>query len=251
MNNSTNFLMMLENSLDLLTDQEKKIAGYLLVNSKNIAHLSSQSLADKCFVSRPTLSRFIKKLGLSTYAELKFLLKDTALRREQEHFSAVIQEYHDYIDQIFQNQSMDRLAEVIMNADTIFLYGTGNEQKLEVEFMRHLFSDLGLKVVVFFDRGEYDYVKEHFKATDILFTVSYKGENKSCISMIMEAQAKSVATVALTRTSQNTLIGLADYQLFVPTDSLEVNTRRTYEIAITFYFIIEQLYLACKKFGGE
>lgn len=244
--------IVLEEVMSNFTEQERKIYQYIMGHSAEVSRLTSQELANRCFVSRPTISRFIKKLGLESYAELKFLLKNKPLKqRTTSDFSSVLEQYHHYINQVFSHSIFSRLAQVLVGVEVLYLYGTGNEQKLEVEFMRHLFAKLGMKIIVFFDKGEYDYIKAHLTQGDALIVVSYKGENQNCLSMVLDAQSHGVSTIALTRTSQNSLARLADYQLFVPTDSLQVNTERTYEISTTFYFMIEELYLACVRLVKE
>lgn len=47
------------------------IASTVLKLGPDLEHTSSKQLADKCHVSEPTISRFVKKLGFSNYSNLK------------------------------------------------------------------------------------------------------------------------------------------------------------------------------------
>lgn len=241
-----NFEGLLKDKASELTKQDDKIAQFILDHPNQVSQMSSQELADACYVSRPTVSRFVKRLGLEGYASLKYLLKTKSeTEKGYSPFSAVLEQYQQYVNQVFYQKSANHLVHLILNAEVIYLYGTGNEQKLSVDFMRELLAELGKKVIVFFDKGEYSYVKTHFQKGDLLILVSYKGVDESCLLINTQAQEAGVKTLALTRTSQNPLAMASTYRLFVPTDSIMVNTERTYEVSTTFYLMIEQIYLSC------
>lgn len=50
---------------------ERVLANNLLANFSNIPNISIERLADLCYVSQPTLTRFIKKLGYKNYNQFK------------------------------------------------------------------------------------------------------------------------------------------------------------------------------------
>lgn len=68
-----------ENVLHVLTDNlntsekqsEREIAKALLVNFNSISELSIEKLAERCYISQPTLTRYIKRLGYTNYNEFK------------------------------------------------------------------------------------------------------------------------------------------------------------------------------------
>lgn len=52
-----------------LTNSEKEIARYLLNQNLDLATLSAQKLGELTFTSKPTVLRFIKKLGYKKFNE--------------------------------------------------------------------------------------------------------------------------------------------------------------------------------------
>lgn len=227
-----------------LSEQDLAIITYLENHQQEVAEMTSQGLADACFVSRSSISRLLKKLEIDTFAELKFLLaqKETTEPLNQTDFSRVLNRYHRYIDQIFEKQDLHQLVKLLTKTNRLYVYGTGNAQKMEVESLRHLFTSVGKEVIVFFDQGEYDYVKTNFTSNDLVLLLSYKGESKEAITILKDLKYYSAKTMVMTQTSNNSMAKLADYQLYVPTESIKTPTKRTYEISTTFYFIIDQLF---------
>ncbi|CAM4136664.1 RpiR family transcriptional regulator [Streptococcus penaeicida] len=227
-----------------LTDQDLMIISFIENNRKTIPNMTSQELADRCFVSRSSISRLLRKLEIDSFAELKFLLsqKEKVNQTEETDFNRLLKRYHRYIDQIFEKQDLHQLVTLLAQTDKLFVYGTGNAQKMEVESLRQLFSSVGKEVIVFFDKGEYDYVKANFSQNDLILLLSFKGESAEALAILQDLQYLPIKSLVMTQTSNNSMAKLADYQLYVPTESIKTPTKRTYEISTTFYFIIDQLF---------
>lgn len=242
-------LTLIDQHYHELTGQERQMVTDLRQVELTWDSLTSNELAKKLYVSRASIFRMLKKLEIESFAELKYLIqqeKQSVLNLEQgTEFSQIVMAYHTYIDQVFTKNTLRKVADLIQHSEVLYLYGTGNEQKLEVEALRHLLTSLGKRFVVFFDHGEYDYVKENILPSDLLIMFSYKGENHEAIKILQDAQLRGSQSLVFTRTSQNTMAQLADHQLYVPTESIETPTRLTYEISTTFYFIIDQLFFEC------
>lgn len=236
-----------------LSKQDMAILTYLEKHKASLSQLTMADIATACFVSRSSISRLLKKLELDTFAEMKYLIQQEETRslNLQTDFNQVVQRYHTYIDQIFEKQDLSQVVSLLVNTDTLYLYGTGNAQKLEVESFRQLMTSVGKKVVIFFDKGEYDYLKENFTNQDLLLLLSYKGEATEAISILKDAKLREITSLVMTQTSHNTMAKLADFQLYVPTESIKTPTRLTYEVSTTFYFIIDQLFFDyCQAMGG-
>ncbi|MDG3142649.1 MurR/RpiR family transcriptional regulator [Streptococcus suis] len=237
-----------------LTRQDSTIVAYLDQHLEEIQHMTSQDLAEACFVSRSSISRLLKKLDIANFAALKFLLREAAAKPipARSDFSSLVANYHCcYIDQIFEKQDLSLYVQLLQETGVLYLYGTGNAQKMEVESLRHLLTSVGKKVVVFFDQGEFDYLKPLFRPNDLLLLLSYKGESSEAISILKDSHSSILKTMVMTQTSNNSMAKLADYQLYVPTESIVTPTRRTYEVSTTFYMIIDQLFYDYRQATGD
>ena len=60
---------------DKLTENDIHIWQYIATHRKECEDLSIDELASRCYVSRTTVMRFAKRIGLHGYAELKLYLK--------------------------------------------------------------------------------------------------------------------------------------------------------------------------------
>lgn len=89
---------LINKNFDNLNKSEKNIADFILNNKIECINYSSQELSDKCFVSRATLLRFCKKIGLMSFSDLKYLLKDNDF--ENYNDIDIYDTYHIMIDEL-------------------------------------------------------------------------------------------------------------------------------------------------------
>lgn len=248
-----NFTEITNKYYNRLTSQDFVIVKYIRAHLEKVIDMTSEELADNSYVSRSSVFRFIKRLNLSSFSELKLLIKNEVSIEEdkQSNYQVVLQKYHNYIDAALRHNNVSDIAKEIAKCNVLYIYGTGNEQKLQADIVQSSLSSLGIKVVILFDQGEYNYFKSMFTAKDMLMLISYKGENEEAINILKDSQLHNIYTIAVTRTSMNSMAQLADYQLLVPTESISTPTHLTYEINTTFYLMFDQLFFGIYRIKNE
>lgn len=111
------------------------IAKYLISHVDDVNHITTQSIAEDCHVSKATISRFCRNIGLEDFMELKMLLRAYYPDLEKKfYFERNTQNYvEDYIQNIenkihtFQQQIdrnvLDSLIDDIYHYETVILMG--------------------------------------------------------------------------------------------------------------------------------
>lgn len=85
--------MLLSHLLEIINgnnflDSNYTIARFLVENYTQIEKITIQALADGCFLSVPTIKKFLNSLGISTFHELKGQIQgDLLVRKQQIHDS--------------------------------------------------------------------------------------------------------------------------------------------------------------------
>lgn len=204
----------------------------------------SGELANAVYVSRSSIFRLLNRMNLSSDAELKLLIKNELAQRIDVYsdYQTIFKKYYNYIDASFKQTYLTQVAQKIIVCDVLYVYGTGNEQKLQADIIQTSLSSIGINTVIIFDEGEYNYLKNLFTNSDVLLLISYKGENEEALRILHDAQMHSVHTIAVTKTSMNSMVRLADDQVLVLTESISTPTQLTYEINTTFYLMFDQLF---------
>src|SRR5699024_10122144 len=114
------------------TDSDFHIWNYISHNLIECENLSINDLAKKTNVSRTSVLRFSKKIGLKGYSELKFIIASYNKQQSKKNikktlFSEVHNSYNHYIEYLHQI-SIEQILELIYSSKTVYIYSTGAEQ---------------------------------------------------------------------------------------------------------------------------
>ena len=159
-----------------LTANERELVSHILQEKQQVRGMNSTQLAQHLHVSRTTLVRFWKKLGVQSYAEFRLLLQQD--QRELDapgvELGAIVRMYHAMIDEL-PKLPYGRVCCLLRAAPTIYIYGTGNEQKAIAEEFKRIFLLLGKCCVDLFDLGEVESARRRFGPEDVFVAISLSG----------------------------------------------------------------------------
>lgn len=234
---------------DDLNKNEKMISQMILADRQRFLNYSSQSFADNCHISRATLLRFCRKIGLTSFSDLKLLMKEETIPVQQEE--NIYDIYHALIEEL-RKFSYRSICEKIYHAKTIYIYGTGNEQKTLAEECKRIFLTVGKCVIDLFDDGEVAFMKHAFQKDDMFIIISLSGETKEGIRILEHIASTHIPCVSITRLANNTISSLCDMNLYVATKVLD---HQDYELVSAFYVLLDLLFINyldyCKEIDHE
>lgn len=231
-----------------LKENDLFIWKYIQNNREACLDLSVDELAKHCNVSRTTILRFVKKISLQNYADLKLYLKMYCQEKESQYYqyslSKVCDSYHAIINHVKQ-RDYKSIFEKIYTADRIFVYGTGNAQKSEARELKRIFLALGKCIYDLYDEGEVGLLLNTFTKNDLFFIISLSGETEEAIDICRKIKLKDVTAVSITRLKNNRLAGICDDNLYVATNFIE---GLNYEITTLFYILFDILLIKYMEF---
>ena len=239
------FEMLVNQYYESLSSTERHIAHFIIEHKSTIDTYSSEDLAKACLVTRPTILRTLKKLGIATYSELKFLLKQHKTHEVVDiELDDISNHYHQMIEDIFSKE-YHSICKLLLNAKQIYIYGTGNEQKSIVEEFKRMMLSLGMMVMDFYDQGEVEFQLSHFSEEDVFILVSLSGESTKALDIIKKIKPTDIKLLSLTKLKNNTMSLLCDYNLYVGTKRIPIKQKDGYEIVTSFYVLLDALYIHC------
>lgn len=233
---------LVNDKYDFLTANDREMLTAIFRDKQAVKEMNSTQLASFLHVSRTTLVRLIKKLEIDSYKEFKLLLS-----RKEEEYAAylydlkdIVKEYHIMVDEL-KKHDYEKICEIIYKTDTIYLYGTGNEQKTIAEEFMRIFLTLGKFCVNLFDLGEVCLARERFGDNDLFLAISLSGENQDAIEVVRTVQETGIRTMALTRWANNTLARIVQENLYVGTKTVRHTSGQSYEMVAAFYILLDIL----------
>ena len=235
-----------------LNSNDKAVLQQILMFQMEYQNLSCEQIAGACHISRATLLRLCRKIGLSSFSDLKYLLKENQMKNVREQtrdFHSVCENYHLLIDELTKIDFRE-VCERIAQAETIYIYGTGNEQKSLAEEFKRIFLSVGKCVIDVFDYGEAALIKEVFEPEDLFLIISLSGETKEGIRIIQMLK-EQIHTLSLTRLANNTISSLCEHRLYVATQTLDQIQYDSYELVGVFYALLDLLFANYLEYTGR
>lgn len=229
-----------------LTANERELVSRILQDKQSIRGMNSTQLAQHLNISRTTLIRFWKKLGVQSYAEFQLLLaqEERAPQNRIAELQQIVRIYHAMIDEL-PALPYDRVCRLLRSAPTLYIYGTGNEQKAIAEEFKRLFLLLGKCCVDLFDLGEVEAARPRFRSEDVFVAISLSGEGADALRVMRCVQAAEIHTLSLTRWASNSLARMCQESLYVGTKTVQQTGRSSYEMVAAFYLLLDILLIRC------
>lgn len=234
---------LINQKYDLLTLNDREMLSVILKNRTLVREMNSTQLSAYLHVSRTTLVRMMKKLDIDTYREFKVLLdrkKEEALSAESFDLQDITDEYHMMIEELKKN-TYEKICERIFSAGTIYMYGSGNEQKTIAEEFKRIFMTFGKCCVDLFDLGEAEFAVDRVKESDLFLVISLSGENQEAMNVAKTVQNSGGWVISLTRWQNNSLARLCQENLYVGTKTVSQSSGHSYEMVATFYILLDIL----------
>ena len=263
-------LMLLEKLKDEagFTNHEKEAARYILANLDKVPGMTSGELARAAFTSKATVVRLSQKLGLTGYQEFRLKLVEEMnqknrlaqmLESEPIHgkssYTDIINTLPGLYDKAVTNtrlaldkNRMNRINNVLQNADCIDIYGAGISYIL-AQSAAFKFATLGIEC------SAYESINGHYLAArknkkTIAFLVSFTGANRMMIraaKYLREATNNYIVGVVgphngVIRKQCHEIVEIPNRDSLVSLDVITSFSAATYVMDIFFTLLLSRRY---------
>ena len=162
-----------------LTDTEKAVISFLNSNVDKISTMSISDVAEQTFSSPATVSRTIKKCGISGFAELRYLIsKESKEERDDvsvnEIFNKSMLEVSNTIDHLSIETILAAVKE-IRSANRVYLLSRGLSELVAKEFALKL-QLIGVNVFEDSDPLIMQEITSHVKKKELVIIYSLSGK---------------------------------------------------------------------------
>ncbi len=241
-----NFLDALSNKREALSPSERRVADHVLAHPEAVIRMSIATLAEAVGVSQPTVLRFVRAVGLSSYPELKLqtgqsLASGTPYVHSDVVYGDSIQSVSDKIidsstytltvlrrsiDQEALALAIDTLAE----APRIDCYGTGAARILALEAQQKLMR-FGIPVVAYDDTHIQRLAAATLRPGDVALCFSHTGMVRDTVTMAHKARQCGAKVISVTK-ANTALAEAADIVLAIDThENTEIYAPMTSRVA--------------------
>ena len=229
----------------LLSEDQKRIADYILSHKLDAVTLTINALAAKCGLSETTVIRFINKLDYSSYQifRVEMAKEVSVLAAASDGVPLKIEDgYQDItsadsiddikrkviysaanairdIDTLVDSGSLERAADRLATAERIMFYGAGGSASIAMD-AHHKFLRLGL-TSIWEANSHFAIIRcAHLTDKDAIVLFSHTGESRETLECAANAAASGCRIVGVTSYPNSSLAKASDPTLFSSTNDL-------------------------------
>lgn len=208
-----NTLENIQNSMDLLSKSERKVAEVILASPQTAIHSSIATLAKMANVSEPTVNRFCRRLETKGFPDFKLHLAQSLangtpyVNRNVEEDDSVAA----YTGKIFESTmaSLDRVknnldiaainraVDLLTQAKKISFFGLGSSAAVAHDAMNKFFR-FNIPVIYFDDIVMQRMSCMNSSEGDVVVLISHTGRTKSLVELAQLARENDAAVIAIT-----------------------------------------------------
>ena len=193
---------IIESNYNKLTPAEKTIADFFIHNQEKV-DFSSRHIAELLYTSKPTLSRFAKKIGYHGYQEFIYQYENIFVEKKENitgNTRMVLNAYQEMLNKTYNlvdEAQIGRIVGYLNKAERVLVCGCGSSglsaNEMEIRFMR-----IGIDVDSLTDSDMMKMSSVFQDRRRLVFGFSISGEREEVTYLLREAYKKGAKTVLFT-----------------------------------------------------
>lgn len=219
------------------------IWNYIMKNKKECSRLSIDVLANRCSVSRTTISRFVKKLGYKGYSEFKVVIgweDDDSSQMDEEAFEIACESIIKYVENQ-KNKDYGIVNRYLYEAKRIFVYGSGDIQNAVAKQIKRMFLSCQ-EIIYDFGGTTFDEAIFHLiSSEDVIVIISLSGNSEETLHIARQLKLNGIKIISITEFKDNRLTQLADESIYISATQLQLLTYHPQFKTTMLYFVLAEL----------
>jgi DNA-binding MurR/RpiR family transcriptional regulator len=240
MSDKTSLLLNIRSALPYLNPALRRIAAYIVNNPGELRLLTINELAKKCKVSESTITRFVKKIELNSFQELKIsIVEELSLTHSKNDdadkkfiYEGIIRSdtTKDIIDKIILGSiktiedtkkkinlvEIEKAVSAIDKSDLLIFYCAGSSC-IAAENARLRFNRIGKRCIIYNDNVEQAISASLLSKKNTVFGISNSGRTISTVNALKMAKMNGAKTVCITTFEKSPIVQYSDIKLFTYT----------------------------------
>ncbi|OCA87917.1 transcriptional regulator [Bacillus sp. FJAT-27225] len=222
---------LIRSRYNAFTNTEKKVADYIIENTKDVLYMSITDLADACNVGESSVFRFCKTMNLKGYQEFKIVLAHSVSSQDEgtpqlsseitmndtigDLSSKILRTTVNALTQTrnLLNESGISLAiDYMIAANRIHFFGVGASLMTAME-AKNKFIRITNKTECSLDTHLQVMSAALMSENDVAVLISYSGSTKDTIDVAKVVKERGAKIISITRFAKSPLTNYADITL--------------------------------------
>lgn len=236
-----NLELLVREKHDQLNENDLQIWNYITQHEKECCDIRIEQLAEICHVSRTSILRFTKKISLSGFTELKFMLKQNV--ENQHQLSGIdideMSNIHNQSVSIIKEYDFTKACEILSSANHVFAYGIGELFSGAMQMMKSNFFLMNCMINPIQGIGEMKFVVNHICEADVVILFTMSGRNQTMIEFVKQLKEKSCKVITICGNRYGDIKEYSDlFFTFTPIpQKIKIDRDEYIPNSLLFYFI--------------
>lgn len=215
-----------------LTSNEERVLEYIEKNKKEFTRLTLKELAEKNFVSPPTILRLCKKLGFTGLNDLKYNIKQKLLdeKNSQEdnsylELNGVISSFLSNTKETYENISLkniEKVAELLCSKKVIHLFSRGLSE-MPFSYLYDMLLSVNRYCIQYQSPPLIKIKSEQMTKDDVLFIGTSQGITDPIINVAKTAKKNGAFVIGITSNPNSPLNKIADITFLIKSQKRYLN----------------------------
>ncbi len=194
---------ILEAKYDSFTQSEKEIAEFFLRNKEKMVDFSIEELSKELFVSKASISRFVKKCGFKGYREFLYQYNKSINEQKGEIADSartVLDTYQELLTKTYSlmdDVQISRIVNMIGKMKRVIVCGGGSSGLAATE-MESRFMRIGIDIDSLTNSDRIRIQAVFCNEESLVIGISVSGENESVLYLLQEAHQRGAKTILIT-----------------------------------------------------
>ena len=249
---------------DNFTNNEKRLADYILKNLDTISNLTITDLSEATYTSHSAVIRLAKKLNFAGYKDFKnALIKASLAKIEQKvpidnnfpfNDSSSDKEITELLANLTKNtitetvlqldtKILSKICDCLLKSDKILIYGQGDSQIIGRSFQNKLVK-LDKIAILAEEYREEAWNTTNLTPNDCALFISYGGQMKHYHKIMGYLRSQNIPIILLTGNPNSNLLNFSTYTLITDNQETEFAKIAPFSSQIGFEFLLNSIY-AC------
>lgn len=227
---SIDIFSLIHSRYNSFTNTEKKVADYILENTKDVIYMSITDLADACNVGESSVFRFCKTMNLKGYQEFKIVLAHSISQDEEtpqlngkitmqdsigELSSKILSTNISALTETFNlinENDISNAIDSMIAAERVHFFGVGASLMTAME-AKNKFMRITNKTECSIDSHLQIMSAALMTERDVAVLISYSGSTKDTIEVAKVAKERGAKIISITRFAKSPLTSYSDITL--------------------------------------
>lgn len=220
--------MMNFSKKEKLISNEERVLEYIQNNTNKFTKLTLKELAEKTYVSAPTVLRLCKKLGFTGLNDFKYQIKQKFLNEDNNNhleLNGVISSFLNDIKETYEKifiKDIEKTTELLCSNKTIHLFSRGLSE-MPFSYLYDMLLSVNRYCIQYQSPPLIKIKSEQMNKNDVLFIGTSQGINEPIVSIAETAKKNGAFVIVITSNINSPLNKIADIIFLVKSKKRYLN----------------------------